>query len=36
MAQVELLLALQDHQPIRIGELASLLRLAPNTVSGLV
>ncbi len=36
MAQVELLLALREHQPARIGELATLLRLAPNTVSGLV
>jgi DNA-binding MarR family transcriptional regulator len=36
MAQVELLLAVQDHQPVRIGQLADLLRLAPNTVSGLV
>lgn len=36
MAQVELLLALQEHRAVRVGELASLLRLAPNTVSGLV
>src|SRR5581483_1348765 len=36
MAQVELLLAVRDHQSIRIGQLADLLRLAPNTVSGLV
>jgi DNA-binding MarR family transcriptional regulator len=36
MAQVELLLAVRDHQPIRIGQLADLLRLASNTVSGLV
>ena len=36
MAQIELLMALQDNQPSRIGELANLLRLAPNTVSGLV
>jgi DNA-binding MarR family transcriptional regulator len=36
MAQVELLLAVQDHPPVRIGQLADLLRLAPNTVSGLV
>jgi DNA-binding MarR family transcriptional regulator len=35
-AQVELLLAVLDHQPVRIGQLADLLRLAPNTVSGLV
>lgn len=36
MAQVELLLALKDHQPARVGELASRQRLAPSTVSGLV
>jgi DNA-binding MarR family transcriptional regulator len=36
MAQVELLLTVREHQPARIGQLASLLRLAPNTVSGLV
>ena len=36
MAQVELLLALDEHGSVRVGELASLLRLAPNTVSGLV
>jgi DNA-binding MarR family transcriptional regulator len=36
MAQVELLLALHDHQPARVGQLANLLRLAPNTISGLV
>jgi DNA-binding MarR family transcriptional regulator len=36
MAQVELLLALQEHRSVRVGELAGLLRLAPNTVSGLV
>ena len=36
MAQFELLMALQDNQPSRIGELANQLRLAPNTVSGLV
>lgn len=36
MAQIELLMALPDHQPSRIGELAGLLRLAPNTVSGVV
>jgi DNA-binding MarR family transcriptional regulator len=36
MAQVELLLALHDHQPARVGQLANLLQLAPNTVSGLV
>jgi DNA-binding MarR family transcriptional regulator len=36
MAQVELLMALADHAPAKIGRLASLQRLAPNTVSGLV
>ena len=36
MAQIELLMALQDNQPSRIGEIADQLRLAPNTVSGLV
>ncbi|AHH97884.1 hypothetical protein GCM10010174_29700 [Kutzneria viridogrisea] len=36
MAQVELLMALADHAPARIGQLAALQRLAPNTVSGLV
>jgi DNA-binding MarR family transcriptional regulator len=36
MAQVELLLALREHRSPRVGELATLLRLAPNTVSGLV
>jgi len=36
MARVELLMALQEHQPVRVGRLANLLRLAPNTVSGLV
>jgi len=36
MAQVELLLALGEHGSVRVGELATLLRLAPNTVSGLV
>jgi DNA-binding MarR family transcriptional regulator len=36
MARVELLLALKDQQPARVGELATRLRLAPNTVSGLV
>ena len=36
MAQVELLMALADHAPAKIGQLASLQRLAPNTVSGLV
>jgi len=36
MAQVELLMALQDNEPAKIGQLAALQRLAPNTVSGLV
>lgn len=36
MARVELLLALREHQPVRVGQLADLLHLAPNTVSGLV
>ncbi|WP_242448121.1 MarR family transcriptional regulator [Cellulomonas sp. WB94] len=36
MAQVELLLALDEHGSVRVGELATLLRLAANTVSGLV
>ena len=36
MAQVELLLALRDREPARIGELATRLKLAPNTISGLV
>lgn len=36
MAQVELLMALADHAPTKIGRLAALQRLAPNTVSGLV
>ncbi|HTF51833.1 MAG TPA: MarR family transcriptional regulator [Pseudonocardia sp.] len=36
MAQVELLLALRERQPARIGELATRLKLAPNTISGLV
>lgn len=36
MARVELLLALDEDEPARVGELARRLRLAPNTVSGLV
>lgn len=36
MAQVELLMALADNAPAKIGTLATLQRLAPNTVSGLV
>jgi DNA-binding MarR family transcriptional regulator len=34
--QVELLLALREREPARIGELATRLKLAPNTISGLV
>ncbi|MCG2803508.1 MAG: MarR family transcriptional regulator [Cellulomonas sp.] len=36
MAQVELLLALRDDEPARVGALAARQRLAPSTVSGLV
>ncbi len=36
MAQVELLMTLADNAPARVGHLAELLQLAPNTVSGLV
>jgi DNA-binding MarR family transcriptional regulator len=36
MAQVELLQTLAERPPMRVGDLASELRLAPNTVSGLV
>lgn len=36
MAQVELLMALAERSPSRVGDLAAELRLAPNTVSGLV
>lgn len=36
MAQVELLQTLAERPPMRVGELAATLRLAPNTVSGLV
>jgi DNA-binding MarR family transcriptional regulator len=36
MAQVELLMALADHAPAKVGQLATLLHLAPNTVSGLL
>jgi DNA-binding MarR family transcriptional regulator len=36
MAQVELLMVLADNAPAKIGHLATLQRLAPNTVSGLV
>ncbi|ETA01365.1 transcriptional regulator, MarR family [Frankia casuarinae] len=36
MAQVELLQCLQERDGARVGELAGLLHLAPNTVSTLV
>jgi DNA-binding MarR family transcriptional regulator len=36
MARVEVLLALREHQGVRVGELATLLQLAANTMSGLV
>ncbi len=36
MARVEVLLALREHQSVRVGELATLLQLAANTMSGLV
>jgi DNA-binding MarR family transcriptional regulator len=36
MAQVEVMLCLRDHEHLRVGEIAGLLRLAPNTTSGLV
>jgi DNA-binding MarR family transcriptional regulator len=36
MAQVELLQTLAERPPMKVGELASELHLAPNTVSGLV
>lgn len=36
MAQVELLQSLAEHSPARVGDLASRLRLAPSTVSGLI
>lgn len=36
MAQVELLQTLAERPPMKVGDLAGLLRLAPNTVSGLV
>ncbi|MEV5504951.1 MarR family winged helix-turn-helix transcriptional regulator [Streptomyces orinoci] len=36
VAQVELLQALADHSPVRIGDLAARQRLATSTVSGLV
>lgn len=36
MARVELLQTLAERPPMRVGDLAAELRLAPNTVSGLV
>ena len=36
MAQVELLQTLAERPPMKVGELAAELRLAPNTVSGLI
>lgn len=36
MAQVELLQSLAENSPARVGDLASRLRLAPSTVSGLI
>ncbi|HEY4453522.1 MAG TPA: MarR family transcriptional regulator [Pseudonocardiaceae bacterium] len=36
MARVELLMCLADNEPAKIGQLATMLRLAPNTISGLV
>ncbi|SDK32951.1 transcriptional regulator, MarR family [Lentzea albidocapillata subsp. violacea] len=36
MAQVELLQTLAERPPMKVGDLAAALRLAPNTVSGLV
>jgi len=36
MAQIELLQTLAERSPMRVGDLAGELRLAPNTVSGLV
>jgi DNA-binding MarR family transcriptional regulator len=36
MAQVELLQSLADGSPARVGDLATRLRLAPSTVSGLI
>jgi DNA-binding MarR family transcriptional regulator len=36
MAQVELLQSLAESAPARVGDLASRLRLAPSTVSGLL
>lgn len=36
MAQVELLQSLAESAPARVGDLATRLRLAPSTVSGLI
>ncbi|WP_042406201.1 MarR family winged helix-turn-helix transcriptional regulator [Streptacidiphilus carbonis] len=36
IAQVEILQSLAESEPARAGELATRLRLAPNTVSGLI
>lgn len=36
VAQVEVLQSLGESEPARAGELATRLRLAPNTVSGLI
>ena len=36
MAQVELLQTLAERPPMKVGDLAAILKLAPNTVSGLV
>lgn len=36
MAQIELLLVIAEHSPIRVGDLATRQRLATSTVSGLV
>lgn len=36
MAQVELLQSLAESSPARVGDLATRLRLAPSTVSGLI
>lgn len=36
IAQVEILQSLAEAEPARAGELAERLRLAPNTVSGLI
>ncbi len=36
MAQVEVLLCVNENKRVRIGEVAALLRLAPNTTSGLI